>query len=279
MGRLSCYEHSQMKKTTRIKGKTMPITSRIALITGASRRVGIGAAIARELARSGMDIFITYFRPYDHETGLADRAEEPEELLAEVRGMGRRAEGLELDLSDASAPARLFAEVEERLGPVSILVNNATYSMLDGIENLTAQLLDKTYAVNLRGMALLCAEFVRRFRVHPDPAGGRIINLSSGQGVGPMPGELAYVATKGAVEAFTVSLSAEVGRLGITVNAVDPGVTDTGWIAPDMKKKLEAEALFGRVGQPADAARLIRFLASPEGGWITGQVIHSRGGI
>ena len=174
----------------------------------------------------------------------------------------------------------LFDHVETNFGPVSILVNNATYSIRDGIENLTAENLDKHYAVNIRAMALLCAEFVRRYKKNlSGHKYGRIINLSSGQSVGPMPGELAYVATKGAVEAFTVSLSAEVGSLGITVNAVDPGITDTGWISPELKAKWSAESPMGRVGTPEDAARLIRFLASEDAGWITGQVIHSRGGL
>jgi 3-oxoacyl-[acyl-carrier protein] reductase len=124
-------------------------------------------------------------------------------------------------------------------------------------------------------MALLCAEFVKRF----NGQAGRIINMSSGQGVGPMPGELAYAATKGAVEAFTLSLSAEVGSRGITVNAVDPGATDTGWMTPELKAQLAAQTTLGRVAVPQDAARLIRFLASDEAGYITGQVIHSRGGL
>ncbi|MCP4396082.1 MAG: SDR family oxidoreductase, partial [bacterium] len=86
-------------------------------------------------------------------------------------------------------------------------------------------------------------------------------------------------ATKGAVEAFSVSLSAEVAPLGITVNAVDPGITDTGWIPADLKTKWETESPMGRVGIPDDVARLIRFLASAESGWITGQLLHSRGGM
>ena len=94
-----------------------------------------------------------------------------------------------------------------------------------------------------------------------------------------MPGELAYAATKGAVEAFTISLSAKVGSWGITVNAVDPGITDTGWISPELGAKWSAESPMGRVGTLQDAARLVRFLASKEAGWITGQVIHSRGGL
>lgn len=253
--------------------------SRIAIVTGASRAAGIGQAIARELARDGLDVFITYFRPYDDETGLAGDAREALNLLDELRASGIRASGLELDLSDPACAPRLLDAVVADLGPASVLVNNATHSLRDGIEALTAETLDRHYAVNLRGMALLCAEFVRRFRANPKLVDGRIINLSSGQAVGPMPGELAYVATKGAVEAFTLSLSAEVARDGITVNAVDPGITDTGWIPPDLKVKWEQESPMRRVGTPADAARLIRFLASPESKWITGQVIHSRGGM
>jgi 3-oxoacyl-[acyl-carrier protein] reductase len=254
--------------------------SKVALITGASRKAGIGAAIARELARAGADIFIAYYRPYDHEVGLADDPDEPQWLLAELRDMGRRAEGFEIDLSDLGAPGSLFDRAEAAVGPVTILVNNAVRSLRDGIENLNADQLDKHYAINVRAMALLCAEFVRRYKRNlSQRTSGRIINLSSGQGLKPMPGELAYAATKGAVEAFTRSLSAEVARLGITVNAVDPGATDTGWIASELKEKWAAESPMGRIGAPEDAARLIRFLASAEAEWITGQIIHSRGGL
>ena len=254
--------------------------SRVALVTGASRKAGIGAAVARALARDGADVFITYYRPYDHEAGLAGNTDEHLSFLSELKEIGPRAEALELDLSEPEAPGQLFDHVEATLGPVSILVNNAAHSVRDGIENLSPHHLDKHYALNIRAMALLCAQFVRRFkRYFPAGRNGRIINLSSGQGLGPMPGELAYAATKGAIEAFSRSLSAEVGRLGITVNSVDPGATDTGWISPALKRKWEAESPMGRIGVPEDAARLIRFLASNEAGWITGQVIHSRGGL
>lgn len=254
--------------------------NRIALVTGVSRKIGIGAAIASELARDGVDIFITYYRPYDHESGLASHPDYPQDLINYLLKLGRRAAGLEIDLSEATSPKQLFDQIEASFGPVSILVNNATYSMRDGIENLTAETLDKHYAVNIRAMALLCAEFVRRYKINFSGSNdGRIINLSSGQAIAPMPGELAYVATKGALEAFTVSLSAEVASLGITVNAVDPGITDTGWISPELKAKWSKESPMGRVGKPQDAARLVRFLASEDAGWITGQVIHSRGGL
>jgi 3-oxoacyl-[acyl-carrier protein] reductase len=254
---------------------TLDLHDRVAIVTGVSRRAGIGAAIARALAEAGARVFLTYYRPYDAATSGLPDAEGSDAILAALRQVTPHVAGMELDLSRPEAAPSLFDAAEAALGPVSILVNNATYSTNDGIDQLTAEGLDRHYAVNVRGMALLCAEFARRWRTNQ---GGRIINLSSGQGVGPMPGELAYAATKGAVEAFTVSLSAALAPRGITVNAVDPGATDTGWMSPDLKASLIAQAPLGRIGQPEDAARLIRFLASDEAAWITGQVIHSRGG-
>ena len=251
------------------------LEGQVALVTGASRRRGIGAAIARELAQAGAAIFITYYRPYDATMPWGSAAEDPAVLLAELHTSGVRAAGLEVDLARPESAARLFDEVEATLGPLSILVNNATYSTQGGIEELSAEQLDRHYAVNVRGMALLCREFAHRFHV----PSGRIVNLTSGQGLGPMADELAYAATKGAVEAFTVSLSAALAPRGITVNAVDPGATDTGWMTPELQAELSARAPLGRVGEPEDAARLIRFLVSPAGRWITGQILHSRGGL
>ncbi len=256
----------------------MPIGSlrgKIALITGVSRRAGIGAAIVAALAEAGADIFTTWWRPYDATMEWGSRDEEAEGILADARALGVRAAGIEADLSDPAVPIQIFDAAEADLGKVSILVNNATHSTHTPIETLSAVDLDAHYAVNLRGTALLCAEFVRRY---PGGPGGRIISFSSGQGVGPMTSELAYIATKGAIEALTLSLSAAVAAKGITVNAIDPGATDTGWMTPEQKSTWAQESPFGRVGMPTDAARLVRFLASDEGEWITGQVIHSRGG-
>lgn len=251
----------------------LSLAGRVALITGASRLIGIGAAVARAFAAAGADIAFTHWTPYDR-ASYGTASSEPETLAHELRGMGVRAEGIEIDLSRPEAADGLFDSVESRMGPVSILVSNAAYSTHDDVGNLTADSLDRHYAVNVRGTALLSVGFARRFTAG---SGGRIINLTSGQGVAPMPTELSYATTKGAIEAFTTSLAAGVASKGITVNAVDPGGTDTGWMTDELKAAITAEMAFGRVGQPEDAARLILFLASDAGQWITGQIIHSRG--
>jgi 3-oxoacyl-[acyl-carrier protein] reductase len=252
---------------------TLDLAGHVALVTGASRLVGIGAAICRTFADAGADIAFTHWTPYDRASfGTTDS--EPRQLEAELRETGVRAVAIEMDLSDPASPFALLDEVEERIGTTSILVNNAAVSINDAVETLTAENLDRHYAVNVRAMALLSVEFSRRFS---GPSGGRIINMTSGQGVGPMPNELSYITTKGAIEAFTTSFAYGVASRGITVNAVDPGATDTGWMPPELKAAIQHENGFDRVGEPEDAARLITFLASDAGSWITGQVIHSRG--
>lgn len=252
------------------------LEGQVAVVTGASRKIGIGAAIARELAAGGANVFITYFRPYDLTMPWGVQSQEPDDLLAELRSAGVQAAGLERDLSQPDAAGCLFDAVEACLGPATILVNNATVSEPGDIFQVDAAQLDRHYAVNIRNLVLLSAAFARRL-----PAGcpGRIINLSSGQSVGPMPGEIAYVTTKGGVEAFTLSASAELASRGITVNAIDPGATDTGWMDEALKAKLIRRTPMGRTGLPSDTAHLVRFLASEEAGWITGQILRSRGGL
>ena len=252
------------------------LAGKVALVTGASRRIGIGAAICRLLAQAGADIFFTYYTPYDQERPWGVHPEEPHELLTSLRAMGVRAEAVEADLSLTETPARLLDMAEQHIGPVDILVNNATYDDESTLEQFTVERLDKHYAVNVRGATLMCVEFARR---HDGREGGRIINMISGELVSPMPGNLPYVITKGAVDALTITLSASLAPKRITVNAVDPGATDTGWMTPEVREWLIGQTMLGRIGAPEDAARLILFLASPLGGWITGQILHSRGGL
>ena len=256
----------------------MELVGTVALVTGATRLQGIGAAICRALAARGADVAFSHWRPYDAAFTWAGADTEPKELERELTAAGVRVAAIECDLSDPEASATLLDAVDERLGPVGILVNNAAYSTNDGYERLDAATLDAHYAVNMRGAMLLTAEFARRF-VPADGRYGRVVNLTSGQGLGPMPEELAYGATKGAIEAFTRSLAPAVAGKGITVNAVNPGPTDSGWISPELRERLLPMFPTGRLGTPEDAARLVAWLASPEAGWVTGQVINSEGGF
>jgi 3-oxoacyl-[acyl-carrier protein] reductase len=251
------------------------LRGRVVLVTGAGRPEGIGAAICRAFADQGCNVFFTYRSCGD----LRDLDEESERdfavtLLSDLRGRGVRSESAGIDLAVPRNANILLDRVCDTLGVLSILVNNAAHSSVDGFETLGAEGLDAHYFVNVRAAALLSVGFAKRYT---EGTGGRIINITSGQDLGPMPGELAYVASKAAIAGITRSLAKEVAHKGITVNAVDPGPTDSGWMTQELKAQLLAESRFGRLGQPQDAANLIVFLASKAGEWITGEVIHSRG--
>jgi 3-oxoacyl-[acyl-carrier protein] reductase len=254
---------------------THDLSGRIALVTGATRREGIGAAICRALAAAGAHVAFTSFTAYDAKMYQSDTSD-PERLVEELRDLGVPAIEIPWDLEEASRLPALLDRVETELGPLSILVNNAAYSTRDGWEHLTAEQLDRHYAVNARATAMLSVEFCRRFA---GERGGRIVNFSSGQQLGAMSDELAYAMSKAAIVTFTQSLAPAVMGKGITVNAVNPGVTDTGWITPALAKALLPAMPAGRFGTPEDAARVVAWLASDEAAWITGQVINSEGGF
>ncbi|WP_374703203.1 SDR family oxidoreductase [Planococcus sp. Urea-3u-39] len=240
-----------------------------ALITGVSNDTGIGAAVCRKLAQQETDIFFTHWQAA---TGF------PERFRSEILDLGVRCEFSEVDLAQQDAEAANLTHITSAIGFPNILINNAAYSIDSNYMDLTGKILDDHYMVNMRATFLLSTEFAKEFQ-QTGRKDGRIINLTSGQDQGPMPGNLAYAATKGAISAFTSSLSAELAELGITVNAVNPGPTDTNWMDDKIRDYLRPKFGLGRIGKPEDAANLIAFLASEEGGWITGQVIHSEGGF
>lgn len=168
-----------------------------------------------------------------------------------------------------------MAEAADQLGHLDALVVNHARSVNQGLGELTAEEIDTSLAVNVRASLLLVQAFHAR---HDGRPGGRIVMMTSGQHRGPMPGELPYIAGKGALHQLTPSLAAAAAPKRITVNTVDPGATETGWASPEVREWVLERQPFGRWGEPSDAARLIAFLCSEDAGWITGQVITSAGG-
>jgi 3-oxoacyl-[acyl-carrier protein] reductase len=181
---------------------------------------------------------------------------------------------LEADLSEPDAPAAVVAAAVAAMGGVDVLVANHAASADQNLEQLTAEVIDRTLAVNVRASMLLVQAFAQQAT-----GGGRVILLTSGQGRGPMTRELPYVASKAALAGLVLSLADHLAARGITVNAVNPGPTDTGWATPEIFEEAVAAMPRGRWGAPDDAARLIAWLASADADWVTGQVIDSDGGF
>ena len=250
------------------------------LITGVSRKVGIGASMAIRIASVGYNIFTTYYRPYDQDMPEWKKDDTDVQVIArEISKFPVKFGSYECDLSDIAQIAKIFDTVEKEIGPVYGLINNACFSIDTNIDSLTAELIDKHYYINVRAPMLLSQEFVKRYRQNKNYSQGRIITLTSGYVAEPNPGNLAYSATKAAMNRFINSLSLEVAGLGITVNSVDPGPTDTGWMSRESKSEILKNAPMKRLGQPMDVANLIEFLISEKAQWVTGQIIHSRGGF
>ncbi len=248
---------------------------RVALITGVSRRAGIGAAIARRLVADGAAVFLTGWPPHDAEQPWGGEPDGTPALVVELIAAGGRVEHTTADFADAGEPARLLAAARSVFGHVDVVVANHARSSGQGLEELTAAELDLSFAVNARSTLLLVKEFAA---AHDGRSGGRAVLFTSGQYNGAMPGELPYVASKAAVHEVTRSLAVHLAGRGITVNCVDPGPNDTGYATGDVHASVAARMPAGRWGRPEDTARLVAWLVSAEAGWVTGQTIASDGG-
>ena len=247
----------------------MELDGRNALVTGVSRRAGIGHAIARRLLDAGASVFIQGWTPHD----AAQRwGAEPGGTEGVARELGLPF--AEEDFEDAHSPERVVAAATDALGPLDLLVVNHARSGHGGLPALTAEELDGFLHVNVRASLLLVREFAR---LHGGSRpGGRIVLLTSGQHRAPMAREIAYAVSKGALQQATLTLADELAALGITVNTVNPGPTETGW---GLATQEPSSMPFGRWGEPDDAARLIVWLCSDDARWITGQTIDSEGGF
>lgn len=262
------------------------LKDRVALITGANNPQGIGAATALAFAREGAKAALVYKkvrRPFDQQkTGdngvdryYAANAGNADAVEGRLRELNADYLVLESDISDEAAVKKIYEAVTERFGRVDILVNNAAAddeNGLDTIETITQAVIDDTFAVNVRSSVLMTREFLRRRGDY-----GRIINLST-DAAQVFAGQIAYGASKAALEALTRSVALEAAKYGVTVNCVAPGPTQTGWIDAELERAVLPLIPMGALIRPEDIAETILFLASEQARMLTGQVIKVSGG-
>jgi 3-oxoacyl-[acyl-carrier protein] reductase len=246
------------------------LEGRVALVTGVSRRAGIGFAITRRLLREGSSVFAQGWSPHD----ATQRWGADADTTATLAELGGPVRYFEADFGDPAAPAAVVAAAREAFGHIDLLVVNHARSGHGRLAETTAEQLDAFLQENVRGAILLVKEFAAQ---HDGRPGGRVVLMTSGQHLAPMSREVAYAVSKGALHQATKTLADDLIDRGITVNTVNPGPTDTGW---DIANRDPRPAMpLGRWGRPDDAARLVAWLCSDEAGWITGQVIDSEGGF
>jgi 3-oxoacyl-[acyl-carrier protein] reductase len=279
------------------------LKNKIVLITGANNPHGIGAAAAKAFAREGASVFATYLRlPAEIQPSnvpgeafyRAQTARTAEEVVATIRAGGGVIEAWEADLADPTGIPDLFERAEKTFGPVDVLINNAAHSdpdtflpqsQLDSdsraadefpMSTISADSHDRHFAVNSRAVALMMAEYARRY-VERGARWGRIINVST-DGAPGFSTEVSYGASKHALESYSRAAAKELGQYGITVNVVSLGPIQTGWITPEMERSIAASTPLGRVGRPGDVSDVMVFLASEQARWLTGQLIYVGGG-
>ncbi|CAL9363058.1 3-oxoacyl-[acyl-carrier-protein] reductase FabG [Streptomyces sp. enrichment culture] len=263
----------------------LPLRGRTALVTGASRRGGIGHAVARRLAAYGASVYLHHHVP--HDAARPWGADRIDDVVASVREAAGDPAAAVLagpgDLADPAAPAELVARAAGALGGrLDILIANHALSGFDGpLDALDVAMLDAHWAVDTRSVLLLVQAHARlRAALPPRTPGGRVVMMTSGQDIaGGMPGELAYALQKGALASVTRSLATALAERAITVNTVNPGPVDTDYMTGEDYEAIAARFPAGRWGMPDDPARLIAWLATDEAEWITGQVIDSEGGF
>ena len=244
----------------------MALEGKKAIVTGGS--LGIGAAIARELARSGADVAINY-RKHDAEA---------KQVVADIEAMGRRGLALKADVSNFADAQRMVAQVVETFGGLDILVNNAGINRDGVIWKMTEEQWDQVIEVNLKGYFNYIRAVVGTFK---EQKSGKIINITSINGLRGKFGQTNYAAAKAGIIGLTKSLARELGRSSVNVNAVAPGLIETDMMKDAPEKVREAalaEIVLGRLGKPQEVASVVTFLCSEAARHITGQVIQVDGG-
>jgi 3-oxoacyl-[acyl-carrier protein] reductase len=251
------------------------LQDRVVVVTGASRQVGIGAALVRRVAADGAAVVVHAWSPADAEQPWGADEGFAERLVDEIRTGGGRAVLVAEDFADPAAPARLIGAACDEFGHVDAVVANHARSSEQTLADLTADELDLCHAINTRATLLLVQQFAAQ---HDGRPGGRVVLFTSGQYHGAMPNELPYIATKATLHELTRTLAVELIDHNITVNCIDPGPNDTGYASDEVRAYVAERHPAGRWGLPSDAARLVGWLLSDEADWVTGQTIASDGG-